>query len=190
MACGVPFSNGHTTRTTCSTPRTGSFSRSRCSELVHADQMLCSVMIICHGCRMQKVQCACRRGGSHRPVHCADYHGSPLPPQDLYKRTQETEGVKKAKLCMHTGTFVFHFKGCVPSPVQCSDRPYHPRSSASEVLSANTKPTAAPLHIPAKMPVLVTTHGVGSSAVRPSRATGGSEPNGTCRLSRRRLRPS
>lgn len=30
--------------------------------------------------------------------------------QDLYSRTQEQEGVKKAKLCMHTGTFVFHFK--------------------------------------------------------------------------------
>jgi hypothetical protein len=34
-----------------------------------------------------------------------------MPLQDLYKRTQETEGVKKAKICMHTGTFVFHFKG-------------------------------------------------------------------------------
>lgn len=32
-------------------------------------------------------------------------------PQDLYARTQHTEGVKKAKLCMHTGTFVYHFKG-------------------------------------------------------------------------------
>jgi hypothetical protein len=93
-------------------------------------------------------------------MHCADYHGSPLPPQDLYKRTQETEGVQKAKLCMHTGTFVFHFKGCAPSHVQCSDRPCHPRGSASEVLSACTKPAAEPLHLPAKMPVLVTTHGL------------------------------
>jgi hypothetical protein len=88
-------------------------------------------------------------------MHCADYHGSPLPPQDLYKRTQETEGVKKAKLCMHTGTFVFHFKGCVPSPVQCSDRPCHPRGSASEVLSACTKPAAEPSHILSPITVLL-----------------------------------
>lgn len=29
--------------------------------------------------------------------------------QDLFGRSQKAE--KKAKICMHTGTFVYHFKG-------------------------------------------------------------------------------
>lgn len=31
--------------------------------------------------------------------------------QDLYTRLQQKRGGAKGKICMHTGAFVFHYKG-------------------------------------------------------------------------------
>lgn len=33
-----------------------------------------------------------------------------MPAQDLYARSQDRNRDRQAKICMHMGTFVFHFK--------------------------------------------------------------------------------